>query len=43
MDKIWWQKVLCEFHVVRKHKTVEGSKDPGVGRGTSDAERFKLR
>lgn len=28
MDKIWWQKLLCEFHVVRKHKAVESSRGP---------------
>jgi hypothetical protein len=31
MDEIWWQKLLCEFHVARKHKVVERSGGPEEG------------
>ena len=27
MDEIWRQKLLCEFHVVRKHKLMVGAED----------------
>jgi hypothetical protein len=32
MDEIWWQKVLCEFHVARKHTVGESSGRPQDGR-----------
>jgi hypothetical protein len=43
MDEIWWQKLLCEFHVVRKHTVVGRREGSEEGWDASDAERVESR